>query len=100
MDYAALGRRVAQARKQQGWTQAVLAKRTGVSLSFIGHIERGSRVASMDSVVRIANALATGVDELLTDSLDARVQQVSSRRARLMLALDELKSMVALFTEG
>lgn len=39
----------------------------------MGHIERGSRKASLETVISIANALDTGTDELLIDSLKHRI---------------------------
>jgi len=42
MDYVSLDNEIRKRRKVLCLSQAVLAERTGVSLSFIGHIERGS----------------------------------------------------------
>ena len=69
MDYVDLGNRVRRKRKQLGWTQDMLAAKIGVSTSFIGHIERGSRNASLETLVQIANALEVGTDYLLAASL-------------------------------
>jgi len=69
MDYEDLGRRVRAQRMALGWTQEYLAREIGVSTSFIGHIERGSRKASIDTLVMLANAMQTSTDELLKGSL-------------------------------
>lgn len=37
--------------------------------SFIGHVERGTRKASMEILISIANSLGVGADTLLRDSL-------------------------------
>ena len=50
-------------------TQEQLAEQAGISLSFLGHIERGTRKASLDTLVGIANALKISTDILLQDSL-------------------------------
>lgn len=69
MNYVALGRRIRKARKIKNLTQEQLAEAVGLSLSFIGHIERGSRTASLKTVMDIANVLKTTPDRLLTDSI-------------------------------
>ena len=56
-DGEAMGRRIRRKRQEQGLTQAQFAKKIGVSTSFYGHIERGSRTPSIDTLVIIANAL-------------------------------------------
>ena len=58
MDYIALGQRVRRIRKQKGLTQEVLAEQVGISASFIGHIERGSRIASLETLLQLCRALA------------------------------------------
>ena len=70
MDYKDFGDRVRRKRQQKGWTQEILAKELGVSTSFVGHIERGSRKASLETLVQIANVLCVSVDYLLAASLE------------------------------
>lgn len=69
MDYIDLGKRVRACRTNLNWTQERLAQEIGVSTSFIGHIERGSRKASIDTLVLLANAMQVSTDELLHGSL-------------------------------
>ena len=49
MDYFALGKRIRKRRVEQGMTQEQLARQVGVTTSFIGHLERGSRTVRNDS---------------------------------------------------
>lgn len=70
MMYAQLGKRIKQQRIMAHMTQEKLAEKAGISLSFLGHIERGTRKASLDTVVRICNALKISPNLLLQDSLD------------------------------
>ncbi len=65
LDYARIGMRIRQIRKAKGWSQDELAKKCGISMSFLGHIERGSRIMSMETFVNICGALDAGADELL-----------------------------------
>ncbi len=69
MDYAKLGMRVRQQRVLNRLTQEQLAEKTGVSSSFIGHIERGEKKASVETVVALCNALDISPSVLLQDSL-------------------------------
>ena len=65
IDYSSMGIRIRQLRKAKGWSQDVLAGKCGISMSFLGHIERGSRVMSMETFVNICDALDAGADEIL-----------------------------------
>lgn len=75
MDYAKLGTRVRQQRVLSRLTQEQLAERTGVSSSFIGHIERGEKKASVETVVALCNALEISPSVLLQDSLSEGVMR-------------------------
>jgi len=65
MDYVQLGKRVRIRRTVLELTQEELAERIGVCNSFIGHIERGSRKLSVDTLYDLCNALETSADFLL-----------------------------------
>lgn len=65
MDYGRIGMRIREVRKAKGWSQDILAKKSGISMSFLGHIERGTRIMSLETFANICNALDTGADELL-----------------------------------
>ena len=60
-----IGNRIKKYRKQKGFTQAQLAEMTDLSVSYISHIENAKRKASLESIIRIVNALGITVDELL-----------------------------------
>lgn len=65
IDYVKMGQKIRLLRKTQGLTQAKLAEQVGVSASFLGHIERGSRVASLETLASISRVLDVSVDYLL-----------------------------------
>ena len=62
MDVGAL---IKQARLEKGYTQEELADKIGVSTSFIGHIERGSRKLSVETLYALCKALDTSADFLM-----------------------------------
>lgn len=68
MDYIRMGKRIRSARKWLGMTQEGLAARVGLSLSFVGHIERGTRKASIETIVKICEVLKLSLDELLAET--------------------------------
>lgn len=65
MNYQALGREIQKRRRAQRMTQEQLAEAVGVCVSFIGHIERGTRVMSLDTFVRICRALGCALDDIV-----------------------------------
>ena len=69
-DSTALGARITRRRQEIALTQKDMASSVKLSLSYYGHIERGTRVPSLPTLVLIANRLHVGVDALLRDSLD------------------------------
>lgn len=64
MDYIAVGKRIRRQRRWMDLSQEQLAEMVGVSTSFIGHIERGTRVPSLDTVWRICKALEVSMDHI------------------------------------
>ena len=58
------GRRVAEIRKQLGWSQEKLALESGLARSYLGGIERGQRNVALLNIVRIADTLDVAVAEL------------------------------------
>jgi len=73
MDYVSLGAHIRRERVLRGWTQEHLAEKANISLSFMGHIERGTRKASLETLVTLANVLEVSMDCLLSGSLTMKV---------------------------
>ncbi|MGN0369772.1 MAG: helix-turn-helix domain-containing protein [Butyrivibrio sp.] len=69
IDYTALGMRIRKSRTQQHMTQEQLGELCELSTAHIGHIERGTRVPSLETIFRIAQALNVSMDSLMFDSL-------------------------------
>ena len=65
LDYVEMGGRIRHLRREQGMTQEVLAERCGISVPFLGHIERGTRKMSLETLAGIPGALTVSADELL-----------------------------------
>ena len=65
MDYQAMGRRIRQRRRWLDMTQEKLAEAAGLSTSFVGHIERGSRIPSVETLWTICKALKISMDKIV-----------------------------------
>lgn len=78
IDYKDLGKRVRELRRQASLTQEELAEQVGISTSFMGHVERGSRVASLETLVALCNALHVTPQYLLSASLTPYDQYMPS----------------------
>lgn len=59
-----IGRKVAELRLAQGWTQEVFAVRLRVTFQWVSQLE-GGRNLTVHSLVKIANALGVPLAELL-----------------------------------
>ena len=87
MDYEALGQRIRQQRKLMHMTQDELAAVSNVSTSYIGHIERGIKHCSLDTLICICNSLQIPPNSLLQDSLDKPLMDTDIELSDLSKAL-------------
>lgn len=95
IDYQGIGSRIREKRKQKGWSQAELAEASGIESSNISHIERAATKLSLPTLISIANALESTLDELVYDSL-VQSAPISCDRINALLSdctPSELKSL-------
>lgn len=59
------GSRLAELRKQKGWSQERLALESGLARSYLGGVERGQRNIALVNICRLAEALELRPMELL-----------------------------------
>lgn len=71
IDYALIGSKIRQKRKDMGYSQEDLAEMCEISVSYIGHIERGTKKMSIPIAVNIAHALHLSLDYLFLDVADS-----------------------------
>ena len=60
----AFGKRVAELRKDAGYSQEQFAFKCGVDRTYIGTIERGEKSPTLNSIVKFAKALGISKSEL------------------------------------
>lgn len=68
MSLTNLGNRIRQERQRRGITQEQLAEKVDISVNFMSLIENG-RNMSIETLVKISNALGVSVDYLLSDTV-------------------------------
>ena len=71
MDKIALGKKLRQARLEKGYTQRMLAELAGVGNVYLGEIERGLKMPSLNSFVKLVEALDISADYILRDELSS-----------------------------
>ena len=65
VNFTLIGSRIAEIRRSQNCSQMRLAELTDLSISYISHIETAKKKPSLESIVKIVNALNVTVDEVL-----------------------------------
>ncbi|MBQ4551784.1 MAG: helix-turn-helix transcriptional regulator [Clostridia bacterium] len=66
LDYVSIGKQFRQQRKNLNLTQGIVAHIAGLSLSYYGHIERGARIPSLETFVKIVDVLGLSADQVLS----------------------------------
>ena len=64
IDIKAIGANIRKERKRQLYTMEQLAERAGITDNFLGKIERGEGMPSLETIDNIAHALNVGIDFL------------------------------------
>ena len=83
VDYIAIGKRIRTLRQSKGWTQEELAKQCGTSTSYEGHLERATRIPSLETIVKIASSLDISLNELIHGS-DNQTNPAATRKKRIL----------------
>ena len=65
MHYKQMGRRLRRGRKRLHLTQERAAELAGISASFIGHVERGTRIPSVETITTLCRLYRISADYVL-----------------------------------
>jgi len=60
-----IGRNIRRLRLARGWSQEEFAARSGVHRTYVGSVERGERNVTVDTLERLAAALAVEIGSLI-----------------------------------
>ena len=69
MEKVALGLRIREARQIKGYSRQILAEKVGTGEVYLGEIERGLKMPSLNTFIRIVAALDISADYLLRNEL-------------------------------
>lgn len=72
LNYVEIGNRIRTLRKAKELSQEQLAEQIWISTTHMSHIETGSTKLSLPVLVDIANALAVGADDILSEQINVR----------------------------
>ena len=69
MDKAVLGKKLRDIRQRKGYTQHALAEIAGIGNVYLGEIERGLKMPSLNIFIKLIEALNISADYILRDEL-------------------------------
>ena len=91
--HRALGRRLAQLRKQSGLSQEELARRVGTNQVVISGYENGKLRLFAETAVRFAAAFDVSVEELLHVSKPVAVEPAHRPSRRLLRRMEKIERL-------
>ena len=86
----AVGRRVAQARTDRGFTQEALAEAIGIEPVSLSRLETGDRALSLTTLALIADALGLGLARLVGIEADLPKADLAPQEAELLRGFGKL----------
>ena len=104
IDYKDLGKRIRAERRRLDLTQEKLAEMAEISNSFMGHIERGGRTLSIETLAKLANVLNLSIEYIvcgefnyqlgmIPDEIHDALNRMSSGQRRVFLSV--MKTLAA-----
>lgn len=89
-----LGKRIAETRQKQGWSQAELAERLHISPSTVGMYEQGRREPPIDVLIAMSEEFGVTIDYLITGKVctltDPRLSEQADHVMDTISALQDL----------
>lgn len=96
MDYRTIGKNIRKIRTQNKLRQEDIAERANLSVNYIGAVERGERLPSLETFISILNAVGTSADIVLSDVLNNGYNVKNSLFAEKLKNLDS-KELVRIY---
>ena len=78
MNYESIGKNIRAYRMRKKMRQEDLAELTGLSVTYLGMVERGEKLPALETFIRILNALEVSSDVILADVLKVGYEVKSS----------------------
>lgn len=86
-----IGKRILLLRQEHGFTQQQVAAKAGLSDAYIGMLERGDRMAHLDVLGRVADALSVPMTMFFVQEEEAQDSSLVLRAKPLLTVLSKLK---------
>lgn len=96
IDTSHIGKRLKEERKRLHRTQEEVAEAVELTPAFIGHIERGERSLSLDTLVKLCNYYGVTIDYLLADVLPANTDETVEQIQALLQGLSRERKAAVL----
>lgn len=91
MELGVIGKKIKERRIELGMKQEELAEKAGLSLSYIGMIERGEKIPRLEPFVTLLNVLGLTADEVLSDVLKKDYKVKTTRYTEQLEKLDSFE---------
>lgn len=90
-DLVESGKRIKKFRKEKGWTQELLAEKTGVTREYLGKIEKGDRGASIDLLIEFCKCFNSSLDYLVLGKVDNT--QIENKKKEVQEIIERLENL-------
>lgn len=98
MDLSSIGKHIKEARLRKSWKQEQLGAEVGLSVPYIGAIERGEKIPKLETFIRLINALDISAEVVLEDVTNSgykvrmsryldRIERLSEEKRKLLFKL-------------
>lgn len=95
MEFISIGKNIRKYRTAKRMRQEDLAEKTDLSTNYIGALERGEKIPSLETLILIINTLGVTADMILCDVIDKGYTVKDSLLAEKLDSLsDETRAMI------
>ena len=95
MELGSIGKNIRKYRLMKKLRQEDLAEKTDLSINYVGAIERGEKIPSLETFIAIINALDVSADMILADVIEkGYVVKTSMLAQKLEKISDEDRAMI------
>lgn len=91
-----IGKRLRDLRQRMGLTQKALAKMAGVDFTYIGKIERGEQLPSLNVLIKFGECLSLPLDRFFMDEATWRLVSLTPKDAHESMQRENLWELLRL----
>lgn len=91
-----IGKRIRAIRKRKGLSQSKLSELIDITPTYMSYVENGLKGLSLDSFIKLANALNSTADEILLDCIENTVKASNHEFAAVITDCSEYEKRILL----